>query len=404
MALASSKICIIAVNYAPEVTGCAPYTADLAEHLAKLGHQIQVITALPHYPQWEIPAEYKAKERRIENLNGVEVFRCGILVPKKMSAIARVVFEASFLVTAWWRSRKVKADLVLAVSPALADIVVGARIAKRLNIPYGVLVQDLMTAATTQSNISGGSKVAGLASAIESRYLKQATSVAAITESFSDSIRALGVDPKRVTVSANYSVKNIERMSRKQAREQLGWPVDTFVLAHTGNMGLKQDLGNLIEAIKLVDSSNAKLLLVGDGSQRDELVAQAVGASNVEFMGLVSDADYSALLSASNVLLINEAPTITDMSLPSKLTAYEASGQKILGAVVPGGNTSKALAKMANATQVPAGNPQLLASEIAKLIIENVEFTAELDAKVSSIDNNAMRENRGNWALGLLQS
>lgn len=403
MAPAPSNICIIAVNYAPEVTGCAPYTADLAEHLAKLGHQIQVITALPHYPQWEIPVEYKAKERRTENINGVEVFRCGILVPKKMSAIARVVFEASFLVTAWWRSRRVKADLVLAVSPALADIVVGAKVAKRLKIPYGVLVQDLMTAATTQSNISGGSKVAGLAAAIESRYLKQATSVAAITESFSDSIRALGVDPKRVTVSANYSVKNIERMPRKQAREQLGWPDDTFVLAHTGNMGLKQDLGNLIDAIKLVDSPNAKLLLVGDGSQRDELVAQAAGTTNVEFMGLVSDADYSALLSASNVLLINEAPTITDMSLPSKLTAYEASGQKILGAVVPGGNTSKALAKMANSIQVPAGDPQQLANAITRLIIENAESNPDLDPDVAQTDNNAMRERRGNWALGLLR-
>ncbi|NBU31665.1 MAG: glycosyltransferase WbuB [Actinobacteria bacterium] len=399
----SKKICLIAVNYFPEVTGCAPYTTDLAENLVKLGHDVTVITALPHYPQWSIPPEYKTKERRNEVLNDVQVLRCKIFVPAKMSALARVAFEASFLFSAWWRSRSQRPDIVIAVSPALADVVVGAALAKRRKVPFGVLVQDLMTAATTQSNISGGDKVAGLASAIESKYLQRADSVAAITESFSDSIIGLGVNSDDVVVSPNYSVKNIVKIPREQARAQLGWPTDTFVLTHTGNMGLKQDLGNLIEAIRLVDSDQVRLLLVGDGSQRAELEQMAGADPKIEFMGLVDESDYSALLSASDVLLLNEAPTIFDMSLPSKLTAYEASGQPILGAVVPGGNTSKVLAKLAQAKQVPAGEPRALAEEITALLGQGTQLKSEKSEQTTLSDAGELRAQRINWVLNFFK-
>lgn len=399
----SAKICIIAVNYFPEVTGCGPYTTDLAEKLVQAGHDVTVVTALPHYPQWSVPPEYKSKERRSELINGVKVLRCRLFVPARMSAVARIAYEATFLFSAWMRSRSEKPDVVLAVSPALGDVVVGSTLARKRKVPFGVLVQDLMTAATTQSNISGGDKVAGLASAIESKYLGRADSVAAITESFSESILGLGVHPSRVVVSPNYSVKNIEKIDRGTARKIMGWDEKDFILTHTGNMGLKQDLGNLIEAVKLVKSENVKLLLVGDGSQRSELEAQAGSNSKIEFMGLVDEDQYSALLSASDVLLLNEAPTITDMSLPSKLTAYEASGKRILGAVVPGGNTAKVLDKLSDAQWVVAGNPELLAEAIQQLATQGTDFRVSSGEGTANSDTEVLRAKRLEWVFGLLE-
>ena len=232
----------------------------------------------------------------------------------------------------------------------------------------------------------------------------RADSVAAITESFSESILGLGVKTDRVVVSPNYSVKNIEKFPRHVARQVMGWDEKNFILTHTGNMGLKQDLGNLIEAIKLVNLENVKLLLVGDGSQRSELEAQAGSNPKIEFMGLVDEKDYSALLSASDVLLLNEAPTITDMSLPSKLTSYEASGQRILGAVVPGGNTAKVLDKLPNASWVEAGNPELLAQAIQGLMSERSTVEKSKFDSAGTPDTEELRTGRINWVLGLLKN
>lgn len=391
--------CIIAINYFPEVTGCGPYTQDLAERLVNEGHRVTVITGLPHYPQWRVPAEYRHKSRSLEILNDVTVKRCWIYVPKRMTAMSRIAYELSFLVTAWWKSRGDKPDVVIAVSPALGDMIVGARLSRRTGASYGILVQDLMAAATTQSNIAGGSKVAKIAATIESRYLRRADSVATITESFSASVRKLGVSAEKIVVSPNYSVKNIERIDRNVARKLMGWNEDEFILTHTGNMGLKQDLGNVIEAIKLVNNPSVRLMLVGDGSQRSELEDLAKGELRIQFMDLVSEDWYSALLAASNVLLINEAPTVTDMSLPSKLTSYEASGRVILGAVVQSGNTSRALDSLTQGCQVVAGNPQILSEKIEEFI--KGEITLTFEHNVGFGENETNRALRTSWALGL---
>jgi colanic acid biosynthesis glycosyl transferase WcaI len=391
--------CIIAINYAPEVTGCGPYTTDLAERLVNAGHNVTVITGLPHYPQWRVPEDYRHSSRRLETHNGVTVKRCWIYVPKRMTAVTRIAYELSFLVSAWWKSRKEKPDVVIAVSPALGDMIVGARLARMTGASYGILIQDLMAAATTQSNISGGSKVAKIASTVESRYLRHADSVATITESFSASVKKLGVGAGKIVISPNYSVKDIERLERVVARKLMGWDENLFILTHTGNMGLKQDLGNLIEAIKIVDDPTIRPMLVGDGSQRSELELLAKGDSRIEFMDLVPEDHYSALLAASDVLLINEAPTVTDMSLPSKLTSYEAAGRVILGAVVSGGNTSRALDSLSQGFQVVAGNPQIFSEKIEEFIKGDLSLTFEDNLGFEVNETN--RELRTFWALGI---
>ena len=362
-----ANICIIAINYAPEVTGCGPYTTDLAERLVGEGHQVSVITGLPHYPQWRVPEEHRNSFHRSETVNGVLIKRCWMYVPRRMTAVTRIAYELSFLLSAWWKSLKEKPDVVIAVSPALGDMIVGARLSRRTGASYGILVQDLMAAATTQSNISGGDRVTKIASTIESRYLRQADSVAVITESFTKSLISQGVLAENIVISPNYSINKVVRMDKSEGRRIMGWDEDLFVLTHTGNMGLKQDLGNVIQAIKLVEDSRVRLMLVGDGSQRSKLEGLAKGESRIKFMDLVPEESYSALLAASDVLLVNESPTISDMSLPSKLTSYEASGRLILGAVVPGGNTSIRLQYTDNTLQVPAGDALTLSSIITMM-------------------------------------
>jgi hypothetical protein len=118
-------------------------------------------------------------------------------------------------------------------------------------------------------------------------------------------------------------------------------------------------------------------------------------------MGLVEEKDYSALLSASDVLLLNEAPTITDMSLPSKLTSYEASGKQILGAVVPGGNTAKVLDKLPNAQWVVAGNPAELAKVIEDLSKQDTD--KEMHSGTTNTDTEALRNQRVDWVLNLIK-
>ena len=58
------RISVIGLNYAPEPTGIAVYTAGLAEGLADRGHRVKAITGIPHYPQWRPYDGFDARTQR----------------------------------------------------------------------------------------------------------------------------------------------------------------------------------------------------------------------------------------------------------------------------------------------------------------------------------------------------
>ena len=48
------KVLILGINYAPEKVGIAVYTAGMAEALAEMGHDVQVVAGQPYYPGWKV--------------------------------------------------------------------------------------------------------------------------------------------------------------------------------------------------------------------------------------------------------------------------------------------------------------------------------------------------------------
>ena len=131
-------------------------------------------------------------------------------------------------------------------------------------------------------------------------------------------------------------------------------------------MGAKQDLGNVVRAAEALDSdSKIKIYLVGHGNQETNLKALCADKSNIAVLRAVSDADYSAMLSAADLLLVNERSTQMEMSLPSKLTSYLYSNRPVIAAVPRGGATWKFLDGVAEL--VEAGDSKALALKIEEL-------------------------------------
>ena len=51
------KILIFGINYSPELTGIGKYTGEMGSWLALQGHDVNVVTAVPYYPEWEVHKE-----------------------------------------------------------------------------------------------------------------------------------------------------------------------------------------------------------------------------------------------------------------------------------------------------------------------------------------------------------
>ena len=88
------RVLVLGLNYAPEHTGIAPYTAGMARALSS-DYDVQVVTAHPHYPEWRIAEGYGAW-RQNERDADVAVRRLRHYVPSNPTGPTRVLSEVSF--------------------------------------------------------------------------------------------------------------------------------------------------------------------------------------------------------------------------------------------------------------------------------------------------------------------
>ena len=405
-----AKVLLVTTNYWPEPTGISVYTTDLAESLKEARHSVSVLTSLPHYPWWKIPSEYAHLVEGTSEQNGIKVVRAKHLIPPKMNALVRIRFESSL----WWNLRRVSKDfksgefdLVLACIPTVAAGIVGKRIAKKLSLPFGLIVQDLSGAGAKQSGLRGGALISKVAHAVEGSALKAADGLVVVSPAMHDVVIGLGVEGSRISQILNYSARTIVSVNREQARSRFGWVVDDFVVVHTGNMGAKQDLGNVvIMADSLPTKSKIKIFLVGHGNQESNLRSLCFGKGNISVLPAVSEEDYSALLSAADLLLVNERSTQMEMSLPSKLTSYLYSKRPVIAAVPRDGASWKFLEGIAEL--VDAGKPELLAKAIEELS-KNAEKRFELAKKGLEfarvyLDPEIGRQKYLDWVENLIES
>jgi glycosyltransferase involved in cell wall biosynthesis len=404
-----SRILIVTTNYWPEPTGIAVYTTDLANILTQDGYEVAVLTSLPHYPWWRIPQEFKHMVQGRSEHAGVSIIRAGHIVPSTMNVVQRMRFEFSLWRNLLKASKQLKSEdfeLVLACIPTVAAGLVAKSVASRLKISFGLIIQDLSGAGAKQSGLRGGASIAKLAERVEGLALHAADALVVVSPAMGDVVESLGIEKKKITLIYNYSARNIAVEDKVKSRLKFGWGNDDFIVIHTGNMGAKQDLGNVVSAADCLPSgSKIKILLVGHGNQEDTLSQMCSGKANISLMPAVSDADYSALLSAADLLLVNERSTQLEMSLPSKLTSYLYSQRPVLAAVPRGGATWKFLDGVAHL--VDAGNPESLAQAIMHLEENPVEMQhlseRGLEFAESNLSLGAGRSNYREWVNQLLK-
>ena len=405
-----SRVLLVTTNYWPEPTGIAVYTTDLAEALKNNECQVTVLTSLPHYPWWKVPQEFAHLGEGVASHNGVEVIRAKHLVPPKMDALLRMRFEFSM----WWNLKRVakrfnnnEFDVVIACMPTVAAGIIGNKIAKRLGVPFGLIVQDLSGAGAKQSGLRGGALISRIAHLVEGIALHGANSLVVVSPAMRDVVIGLGAEPKRVNQILNYSARSIDPVHKAAARKKFGWAEGEFVVVHTGNMGAKQDLENVVKAAEALGRNSViKIYLIGHGNQENTLKQLCADVKNISVMAAVSDADYSALLSAADLLLVNERSTQMEMSLPSKLTSYLYSERPVIAAVPRGGATWKFLDGVAEL--VEAGDPAALARAIEELS-KQPEKLADLAGRGrvfadANLDPEVGRKKYLDWVQKLIQS
>jgi glycosyltransferase involved in cell wall biosynthesis len=289
------------------------------------------------------------------------VRRLRSFVPRSQNALSRGLYELTFAARVRTEKVRHRPDVVVAVVPTLLSAWAAQQIAARHKAPAIVWVQDLMGSAAAESGVSGAGATVGIVGAIERAVLRRAESTVVIGETFVRDVVAMGVPSETVTLDPNWTHVAPPKQDRGEVRTRLGWQ-DEHVVLHTGNMGRKQALEVVIEAAKLCETHEhrCRFVLMGDGSQREELERLAEGSTKVQIVDSVGSDVYSDVLAAADVLLVNERASVQQMSLPSKLTSYMVAAQPIVAAVNDDGATAVELRRLGVGRVVAPGDAQAL--------------------------------------------
>lgn len=364
------RLLVLSLNAAPEQSGNAPYVTMLVNGLAEVGWSVRLISAHPHYPQWQVREGY-GQWRRVDVEHGVRIERLRHYVPRNPSGMRRLLSEISFGLRLWG-ARWARPDVVVLVSPAMFSSAIAMARARLLHrgIPTVVWVQDLYSRGMAQTRIGGGVSRA-LVQKVESALLRAADRTVVIHERFRRIVvESLDTPCDRVTVVRNWShmAASPGSTSESEVRAALGWSPDEIVVVHGGNQGVKQGLQNVVAAAKLADRSDApvRFVLLGNGSQHDALRAAARGVRRIQFLGSMANDDYIAALRSADVLLVNELIGVKDMAVPSKLTTYFHAGRPVIAASDEGSICAEEVERAGAGVRVDPGSPAaLLAAAIA---------------------------------------
>jgi colanic acid biosynthesis glycosyl transferase WcaI len=355
------RVQILSTYFAPEHTGNAPYVTALARHLSR-AHDVTVIAGLPHYPEWRVAPEWR-HWRSVEHHDRLKIIRLAHYVPTRQDSVRRSVYELTWAARALVEGLRQPADIVIGVVPTLFTSQVAKTVARRHSARLGIVVQDLVSRAAAQTGIKGGAAVAATARRLERSGLRGANGVCTIHPRFAQALTdEYAVPASSVAVIYNWSHIELPGGDRLATRKRLGWRSDEIVVLHSGNMGLKQELANVVRAARLAEAQHieVRFVLAGDGNQRGWLETLGNGAAQLEVRGPVSTEAFPDFLAAADILLVNERAGVFEMSLPSKLTSYLAAGRPILAATESQSATAEMIEACGGGVVTLPSDPQAL--------------------------------------------
>ena len=330
------RVLLLTHYYAPELGAPQTRLRETARELAALGHEVRVLTGVPHYPDGVVREGYAAWRPSVDSIDGVRVRRLPMIPRRNGGFVDRTIDQASFAAAAAVDRGSVRwADVVLVESPPLF-LAATARWHRAISgRPYVFHVADPWPDFPIAMGALSNPIARRVAFALESLGYAGAGLVTTVTPGLVElldakpaahgKVRLLpnGVDTRRFDAGADAAT----------ARRELGWPEAPLSLVYVGSVGLAQGLGTLIEAVAPLRDHGVVVHVVGEGFERDALAADAAarGLDHIRFEPAVPASRVPALLAAADaVLVLLRAGPLYAHSLPTKLLEGLAAGRPVV--------------------------------------------------------------------------
>jgi colanic acid biosynthesis glycosyl transferase WcaI len=115
-------------------------------------------------------------------------------------------------------------------------------------------------------------------------------------------------------------------------RKRLHIAPDEPIALYSGNLGVKHGLGILLEAARILREQPIRLIVCGDGADRESLTSKAreTALPNLTLLPLQAEPQYLEMITDTDIYLVTQRPDSGAVFFPSKLFKGLAWGKAVV--------------------------------------------------------------------------
>lgn len=312
MATSTSTLSILILTqyFPPEVGAPQNRLYELAVRLMKHGANIDVLTAMPNYPQMVIHQTYRGKMYVKEEMSGMDVFRSYIYVSRSSGIFSRLMNYFSFVITSFITGilKTGRYDYIFCESPPLF-LGISAILLKKLKRTKLIFnVADLWPESAEKLGIINNKLLLKISTKLELLCYNQSSLITGqhkgIVKNISARTNGKPVHWLPNGVDLEFFNPNIYH---KGWRISHGFSEMDFLMGYGGILGHAQGLEVIIKAANLLkDLTVVKFIILGSGPEKKKLLDlnSELENSNVYFFETIPKDDMPIFLKSMDCSII----------------------------------------------------------------------------------------------------
>ncbi|MFQ5931830.1 MAG: glycosyltransferase family 4 protein [Nitrospiraceae bacterium] len=334
------RVCFFNRSYYPDLGATGQFLTELAEDLVDKGCEVSVVAGVPVVsgdPTWTPPARMSPVtwERR----HGVSIFRArgtslwpGVLLSKYTNYLT--YFGAAAIAGL----RLPQADVVVALTDPPIIGLIALAVARRQGSKFVLLCEDIYPEAGRLTAGVESRAINGALDRVSRLLVRNADHIIALGETMRKRlVEGKGANPGKVAVIHNWVDCDLIVPGPKQNQFSLTHGLaDKFVVMHSGNIGLSQELEAVVQAAaRLKRFPDIEVVFVGEGVKKPVLEEQvrALGLQNVRFLPYQPKDNLRDSFATAEVFIVSLKRGLAGYIVPSKLYGILAAGRPYVAAV-----------------------------------------------------------------------
>jgi len=335
------KVLLITSHFYPETFRCN----DIAFELVEKGYDVDVLTAIPDYPQGKYYDGYGIFRKRIERIKGVKVYRAFIIPRGHGGPIRLAINYISYIISSiafgLYLAIRYRYDRIFVheVSPIFVGIP-AVYIKKIQKIPLVFWVLDLWPETLKSYGKFSSGFIYNQVDKLTRWIYNNCDRILISSLGFRSAIAEKGVDDAIINYFPNWADKDHTSNIVYEIPEM----PQGFILMYAGNIGTGQNFINLMKAAEILkDDKNINFVILGDGSMYkwvESFIMDNNLSDTVHLLGQFPSYSMPSFYKKADAMIVSLTSDFAhNNTLPAKVQGYMLAKKPILGLIDGEGQT-----------------------------------------------------------------